>query len=117
MWLLAGLWHEMFMAKFYSNNAHGPHEGLGIIFVAYMVLGVLMAYLYPSRYKGGRPAIEGFKFGVLIGILWVFPHELTMAGAHGGSIAYVFKNVAWHMIEQGLGGVVIGFIYGRNVLS
>ena len=113
MWVLAGLWHEYLMAKFYIVETHATHEGIGIIFAAYMVLGVLMAYIYPLGYKGGRPIIEGLRFGMLIGILWVFPHELAMAGAHGDSISYVFKNASWHVIEQGIGGIIISLIYGR----
>ena len=114
MWLLAGLWHEMIVSNFYLKETGASHEGTGIIFLAYLVLGILMAYIYPFGYKGGRPAIEGLKFGVLMGVLWVFPHELVMAGAHGESISYVIKNAIWHMVEQGSGGVVIGLIYGKK---
>ena len=113
MWILAGLWHELVMARFYASETDATHEGTGIIFLAYMVLGVLMAYIYPLGYRGGKPVFEGVKFGAIIGLLWVFPHELAMAGAHGDSITYVFKNSAWHMIAQGVGGVVIGLLHGR----
>ena len=38
-----------------------------------------------------------------------------MTGAHGGkSIVYVFKNAVWHMVEQGIGGIFIGLIYGKK---
>ena len=59
--------------------------------------------------------ISGLVFGALIGILWVFPHELAMVGAHGEPLAYVFKNAAWHAVEQGLGGIVVGLSYRRGV--
>jgi hypothetical protein len=72
-----------------------------------------MAYMYPLVCEGGRPIIEGLRFGMVIGVLWVFPHELAMAGAHGDSISYVFENAAWHLVEQGVGGIIIGFVYGR----
>jgi hypothetical protein len=37
-----------------------------------------------------------------------------MTGAHDGkSIVYVLKNGGWHIIEQGIGGIIIGLIYGR----
>lgn len=114
MWLLAGLWHKLIMAQFYAHETEATHEGTGIILVAYLVLGVLMAYMYPLGYKGGRPAVEGLRFGIVIGLLWVFPHELAMAGAHGESILYVLKNAAWHVVEQGVGGIVVGLIYGRG---
>jgi len=113
MWLLAGVWHELLMAKFYAGETEATHEGTGIIFLAYMVLSILMAYMYPLGYKGGRPAVEGLRFGIVIGLLWVFPHGLAMAGAHGNSISYVIKNAVWHMIEQGVGGIIIGLVYGR----
>lgn len=114
MVLLAGLWHKIIMARFYASETHASHEGTGIIFLAYVVLSLLMAYLYPRGYKGGQPVLEGLTFGLIIGLLWVFPHELAMAGAHGTSILYTFKNVAWHMIEQGIGGIILGLVYGRG---
>ena len=114
MWILAGLWHELIMAKFYATETQATHEGTGIILLAYLALGVLMAYIYPLGYKGGRPAMEGLRFGIIIGLLWVFPHGLAMAGAHGDSILYVIKNTAWHLIEQGAGGILIGLVYGKS---
>jgi uncharacterized membrane protein YvlD (DUF360 family) len=115
MWILAGLYHEVVMAQFYRTEVHATHEGTGIIFIAYLVLGALMAYIYPIGYKGGKPWLEGMKFGLVMGILWVFPHELVRIGAHGGSITYAFKNVAWHLVEQGVGGIIIAVIYGKSI--
>ena len=116
MWIIAGVWHEIVMVNFYTSEAHSKHEGLGIILLAYMLLGALMAYLYPLSTKGGHLLFESLRFGVVIGLLWVLPHGLAMAGAHGESISYVFKNAAWHMIEQGAGGVAIGLSYsGLNI--
>ena len=112
MWVISGIWHNLILANFYSRETEATHEGIGILLIAYLVLSLIMSYMYPLGYKGGRPTIEGLRFGALIGLLWVFPHELAMAGAHGDSISYVFKNAAWHMVEQGLGGIVIGIIYG-----
>ena len=113
MWAFAGIWHKVILKAFYEAATEATHEGTGIIFIAYLVLGGLMAYLFPLGYKGGRPLWEGLRFGMLIGVLWVFPHQLAMAGAHGESLLYPFQNAAVHMAEQGLGGVVIGLIYGR----
>jgi hypothetical protein len=38
-----------------------------------------------------------------------------MIGVHdeGKSIGYLLKNGAWHMVEQGLGGVVIGIVFSK----
>ncbi len=113
MWVVAGLWHNLIMPALYKDT-HATHEGIGIMFVAYIVLALIMTYMYLLCYKGGKPVLEGLRFGIIIGILWVFPHELAMTGAHDGkSIIYVFKNAGWHMVEQGIGGIIIGLIYGR----
>ena len=114
MWLLAGLWHKLIMVRFYTRETEATHEGTGIILIAYLCLSLLMVYFYSKTCKGGKHAVEGLKLGAIIGILWVFPHELAMAGAHGESISYVFKNAAWHIVEQGFGGLIIGLVYGRG---
>ncbi len=112
MWIVAGLWHNLIMASFYENT-HAKHEGLGILLFAYFALAAFMAYLYPRLNKKKKPVIEGLQFGVIIGLLWVFPHGLAMAGAHDTSILYVLKNSSWHMVEQGIGGIIIAMIYGK----
>jgi len=114
MWGLAGVWHEVITVSFYTREVAAEHEGIGIIFIAYLILAALMVYLYTIINNGNGRLGEGLKFGAVIGLLWVFPHELAMAGAHGESISYVFKNAAWHVVEQGFGGIVIAFVYGRS---
>ncbi len=114
MWIISGLWHNLVLPGLYAGEKEATHEGIGILLIAYFVLGLLMAYIYPLGFKGGKPVIEGLRFGALIGLLWVFPHDLAMAGAHGESLSYVFKNGAWHVVEQGLGGIVLGLVYGTG---
>jgi len=113
MWALAGLWHKLLAVAFYSRETHASHEGVGIILVAYLVLALIMAYLFPIDKMGETPILTGMIFGAVIGLLWVFPHELAMAGAHGKSLAYVFKNAAWHLVEQGIGGIVMALAITR----
>ena len=113
MWSLAGLWHLVLMPHFYATEAHATHEGSLLISGAYAVLGALMAHVYP-KYVADQSLTAGIKFGALIGLLWVFPHGLVMAGAHGESVVYVFKNAAWHLVEQGVGGGVIAFVSHRR---
>ena len=112
MWVVSGLWHNLILANFYAQKG-ASHEGIGILFISYLILALIMSYLYPFGYRGKAPWLEGLRFGIMIGILWVFPHELAMAVAHGESLSYVFKNGAWHAIEQGIGGIILGSIYGK----
>ena len=114
MWVIAGVWHNLIMAKLYED-VHATHDAIGILLIAYLVLSLLMSHLYSIVFKGKRPISTGAKLGVVIGVTWVLPHGLAMAGAHGDSILYVFKNTAWHIVEQGVGGMIIGFIYCKTM--
>ena len=114
MCLLAGLAHELVFAQFFADATDAEHEGTAIIFVAYLVLGLMMSYLYTITNKTRSAVVEGLTLGVFVGVLWIFPHGLAMAGAHGDSIAYVFINTAWHIVEQGTGGMVIGAVFQKR---
>lgn len=113
MILIAGLAHEVVFQKFFAQNTDAKHEGTVIIFIAYVILSTLMVYIYPYFPGGQKRLAQGFRFGALMGIIWVFPHGLAMAGAHGESISYEFFNGLWHMMEQGVGGLVIARVYSH----
>ena len=113
MFLIAGLAHEVIFEKFFADNTDAKHEGTGIIFLAYLILAIMMVYLFQNTRNGIQAGIPAFVFGAIIGLLWVFPHGLAMAGAHGESIGYEFINGSWHVVEQGLGGWVIGLVHRR----
>ena len=113
MWIIGGLWHNLILPSVNSNlEAH--HEGIGIMLIAYFILAFLMVYLYSLVYKTNHSMVNGLKLGVLIGILWVFPHGLAMAGTHETSILYEFKNTLYHIFEQGVGGIIISAIFGYS---
>ncbi len=121
MWLLAGLWHLVIVPNFYSGGIGAEHhEGGWMISVGYVLLASLMTYMFPLGYQGGKPAIEGLRFGLLIGLLWVTPHALVRAGAHAGSdgssVSYLLINGVWHLVEQGIGGIIIGLIFGAGMV-
>ena len=109
MWIIAGLWHNLILPAI-NDNIEAHHDGIGIMFIAYILLGFLMSYVYTLINKKRNFILEGLKIGVIIGIIWVFPHGLTMAGAHNTSIIYEIKNAIWHIFEQGVGGIIIASI-------
>lgn len=113
MFAAGGIWHEVVMAQFYREAVHASHEGTGIIFIACFILAAMMTWLYIHLDIGKGHLGKGFIFGTFIGLLWVFPHELAMSGAHGEPLLYVFKNATWHMVEQGLGGLVLALVYQK----
>ncbi len=106
MWVVGGLYHNLIIPAV-NKNIHPHHEGLGITLLAYIILGFLMSYFYLNSKDNIDSLWKGIKTGAIIGILWVFPHGLTMAAIHESSIGYQIKNTLYHVIEQGIGGIIV----------
>ena len=118
MFLLGGGWHMALMGDFYTNHSTSvAKDPANIIYIVagYFVLGFIMSYIYPQGYKGGTPWMEGLKFGLIIGIIWVLPHGLILyAVIESSDRTLMGVDTAWHLVEQGIGGIVIAMIYGRG---
>jgi len=118
MFLLGFLWHQFIMSGFYDDQLGDiarPEPKVGFIVLGYLVLALLMAYIYPIGSKGGSPTLEGLKFGALMGLLWILPHGLVYVGVANFTFTYAIVDGLWHVVEEGLGGVVIGLVYGAGM--
>lgn len=110
MWIIGGLYHNLILPTI-NEAIHPHHEGLGITLIAYFILAFLMTYIYSISNAKVDTVLKSGKLGVIIGILWVFPHGLAMAATHNTSMVYEFKNTLYHMIEQGIGGLIVFYVY------
>jgi len=114
MWITGGVFHEIIFSRFFARETGvNEHQGVAIIFVACLILALMMTYLIVNLAKGEVKIADGIKYGVFAGVLWVFPHGLAIAAAHGESLSYEVLNGLYHVFEQGLGGVVIAMVYQR----
>ncbi len=114
MYILGSLWHAVLMHNFYEKyggDSMLTEPNLLFIILGVLILAVLMAYMYPLGYKGGSPLKEGLRFGVVIGLLWILPYNVIMIGVVGTSKTLVVVDALWHIVEQGVGGIVIGYVY------
>ena len=115
MFLLSGLWYMVIMAGFYQTHGEAVNrEQLDFLFIVlgYLVMAFLMSYIYPIGYKGGSPAKEGLRFGVLIGLLVWLSSNLTLYGVYNVTLSATLVDSIWHVVEEGIGGIVIAFVYG-----
>ena len=112
MWVVGGLYHNLILPAV-NKQMHPHHEGLGITLFAYILLGLLMSYFYLNSKDHKDSLLKGIRTGAIIGVLWVFPHGLTMAAVHESSFSYQITNTIYHIIEQGIGGafIFISFMY------
>ncbi len=113
MLFLGLLWHRVILRSFYVEHFPAAFAEPNFIFaiLGFLILAVLMAYLFPLGYKGGSPVKEGLRFGAIIGLLWFLPFNVIMIGVIGKSGTLVVVDGLWRMVEQGIGGIVIGYVY------
>jgi uncharacterized membrane protein len=115
MFILSGLWYMLIMDAFYREQVGAlMREQYNFIFIVlgYLVMAFLMSYIYPIGYKGGSPAKEGLRFGVLIGLLVWLSSNLILYGAHNMTLSATLVDSGWHVVEEGIGGLVIALVYG-----
>jgi len=117
---VAASWHLLFFKDLYDQLAiftrKEPLIPLGIMSIIMQAL--VLAYLYPALYKGGSPAKEGLKFGLLIGVLMASVAVFAEAGKQNvSSLAtwLVFESV-YYLLQFGVLGVIMGLIYGKGSL-
>lgn len=115
VFLLGGLWHMLIMGDFYTTHTTAiarAEPNMLFIVLGSLVLGILMSYTYPIGYKGGTAVKEGFRFGALIGLIWILPFSLIMHGVWNLPLVAVIVDAAWHVVEEGIVGIVVAMIYG-----
>lgn len=111
---LSYLWHRVLMADFYSPDV-AMEPDMIFIFAGYGALALLMAIIYPLGYRGGSPTSEGPRFGALMGLVAFVPFSLIVAALmpEWSDMKIAAVDWGWHIVEQGVGGLVIALIYGR----
>jgi hypothetical protein len=117
MFALSGLWYMVLMSKFYRAQDQGiMREQFNFLFLVlgYIVLAFLMSLIYPIGYKGGSLVKEGLRFGVLIGLVVWLTANLTLHGVLNNTLASALVDSVWHIVEQGIGGIVIALVYGKS---
>ena len=113
--LISPLVNNVLLADLYARHAavFRPQAemnmvlGLGASLVGYFVF----AYAYAKGYEGGNGAVEGLRFGVVVGLLlacfavvWNYV-VLPVSGSLG--VAWVVDT----LVEMALYGVVVGLVY------
>ncbi len=115
------LWYAVIMRGFYENS-HGSwmqvsreHPSIPVILLGMFVLSVLMTVLYPKVQMGIKsPVLANLVFGMLIGLIYVFPSSLYYFGTTNFlAFGPMAMDVCWHMVEEGIAGIVLGALYQR----
>jgi len=113
--VLSPLVNNVFLADLYTRHAavFRPQAemnlvlGLGASLVGYFVF----AYAYAKGYEGGNGAVEGLRFGVVVGLLLscfaVVWNYVVLPVSGSLAVAWVVDT----LVEMALYGVVVGLVY------
>ena len=116
--VLAAPWHFVLFPDLYENlgmyNKQEPIMALGML--AMLIQGLVLAFIYPRYYGGGKPIAEGIKFGLIMGVFLFSVSTLANAAKIQVSSVptFISLQLAFHVIQFILVGIAIGLIYGNS---
>ncbi len=118
MFILAGIFNGVIIRDYVDANfpltvmRAGPD--MAFVSAGYLLLAFLMTWIYPRVVaSSSNPVRSGAIFGMVAGICWLLPFNLVMHGVFVFPALALLIEPAWALLEQGLGGVVIGLVYAR----
>ena len=110
--------HHVCLGEFY--NAHPQWwrpeaemtSMMPLMFVAQAVLAALLALVYAKGYEPGKGGLtQGFRFGVLIGLLLMLPTSLVNHVVYPYPLSLIFSWFTGGLLEVVLASLVIGTLY------
>lgn len=85
------------------------------LLLAYLLLAGFMTFLFSQSFTERPSVAEGFQFGGLFGVIATLPLYLILYAIWDFSLKAAFVDTAWHLVEQGIGGVVLALtMFGRQ---
>ncbi len=111
------VWHFVWFHDLYTRlgiyNRPAPIIPLGLL--SMLIQGLILAYLYPFFYRGGRPVTQGIKYGLIMGLYLYSVSTLANAAKIMVSSIPVWLGIQalFHAAQFVLAGSVIGLAYGK----
>jgi hypothetical protein len=119
MFLLAGLYTGVLAREFIAAHVNplmlrNP-PNLPLVYCGYLLLALLMSLLYTRILRSvSSPAASGLRFGLVTAVVWLMPYSIVLFGVYDFPYQALPLDFGWALVEQGLGGVIIGLIYGKR---
>lgn len=113
--VVSPLANNLLLADLYARHAalFRPQAEMNLVagFAASGFGFLVFAYTFAKGYEGGVGAVEGLRFGVLVGLLLscfaVIWNYVTLPLSGTLAVAWVVDTI----VEMGLYGAVVGFVY------
>ena len=119
MFGLAGLFTGVLAREFIARNVESEMlrapPNLVLTYLGYLALALLMAFAYQYFAKSGTKSwISGLKLGLATALVWLMPYSLVLFSVYKFPYAAIPMDFGWVLVEQGLGGLVVGLVQGRR---
>lgn len=99
--------------QYYRNPRAEPLQAL--VVAATFLSALLMAYIFPIGYKGGKITVEGLRFGMLLGVLVSLPTNMILYAAAEVQFDGLLTTILWGIITWGIAGAIIAAVYGKTL--
>ena len=111
MYAMSFVWHGVVLNDL-ARLTYPKDVFLSLAAVAYLCLGFALAIaLHFITYKKSI-VIRGFVFGIPLGFfVYLIAFVFGISFNATPQLAHVFMDLTWQVTEQGLGGLVGGFVY------
>ena len=110
--------HEMWLGSFYRATASWwrpadqMHSLMHLMFLSQLSLAMLLTFIYARGYEAGKGALwQGFRFGVLMGLLLAVPANLMKLFAYPYPPELIIRWIFGTLVEVTIAGMVIGLLY------
>lgn len=113
--------HQVWLGDFYRVHAQwwrpaAEMEAMrGLMFVSQALLAALLAFIYMKGYEPAKGSVgQGFRFGVLMGLLLAMPSSLMNAVVYPYPSSLILSWLVGTLVEVTLAGMMIGYIYKKS---
>lgn len=123
MFLLSYVWHGIFLTD-YSRLSYPKELFLIFASIVYLIIGFILAKAIDVQYLvekyRRKPILRGVLSGAACGFaLFLMATVVGVSFSTGSNIENLLLDVCWQVIEQTIGGIVIGlvhiFVYDESV--
>ena len=117
---LAVVWHViLFKPTYVSLGYFGDDPSFLLGFFAILTQGIILSYGYQIFYRGGKPWLQGLKYGAFTGLFLWSCHVVAFAAKQAVSSLILFFIIEslYLGVQFALFGIVVGIVYGRSPSS
>lgn len=112
--IIAYPWHMIWFHDIYRGLGAftRPTTIVPLGMVSMLTQGIVIGYLYPFYYKGGKPVVQGIKFSLIMGAVVYSVMGFTMAAKIDINpvSTFLLYSIIFQLIQFVLTGAALGFI-------